>query len=493
MLRRCTAVLANPWAVHVSKRKNVVEMIDQLVAKGVLQKDPRQRDMAEMCTPLLKAVQEAAAGRATGVAAQEPIGDWRTQTLKRARQFFSVLASKYKAQLLDKKTTAIDVQWPENVGVAPSISSGLYIWGDVGIGKTMVLDLFEMCPTPQFAKRRVHLHSFMTMLSDRLHSVERAQRAAKHASSPSMMRRPIDVVVDEIVGETPILCFDEFQTFDVAHAALLAEFFSLAFQRGIFLMTTSNRPPHELFHLSSTFGSFLHVLYQHCNVVHCGGIQDYRCAAALRGAYHNLMFLSPASDENEKTLLSRVQRALPDGSSWSYGIEMPLYGRVAIVPRVCGGVAVFDFPHICGKGQMLGPQDFQLFAKSFHTVVILNVPQIGVVSKNAAKQFIVLVDELYQYKVKLLFTSSVQWERLFDLVDVVSGKAAEPLAEDAYTQGADERTFGDYLDTACSEEELLSFARVKSRLYEMGSQQYLHSHHVDFHVDDFDVSALLSL
>lgn len=484
-----------------------MEMIDQLVAKGVLQKDPRQREMAEMCTPLLKAVQDHDAQTksseivlVTGTASmlKAKLLEWRLYVLQRARQFFSQLAARLK--LVDRRTTAIDVQWPENIGVSKAISSGLYIWGDVGIGKTMMLDLFEMCPTPRFTKRRAHLHSFMTMLSDRLHHVENEQRAAKAAASAQQststnftLRRPIEVVVDEIVEETPILCFDEFQTFDVAHAALLAEFFTLAFARGIFLMTTSNRPPQELFHLSSTFGNFLPLLHQHCNVVHCRGIEDYRLVAAKRGSHHHHVFVSPASESHEKELLARVDRALPDGSEWTYNMEMNLYGRVAIVPRTCGGVAVFEFAQICGRFQMLGPQDFQLFAKTFHTIVLLNVPQIGVVSKNAAKQFIILVDELYQYKVKLLFTSSVDWERMFDTVDVVTGKAAEPLAEDAYTQGADERTFGDYLDIASSEEELLSFARVKSRLHEMGSEQYLHSNHIDFHIEDFNTHALLQL
>lgn len=519
MFLKCTRrLLVNPWAAHVCERRTVTEMVDHLVSKGVLMKDNRQREMAGLCTPLLQAVhehEEATLKHELALLHAAPptsLEQFRVAVLQKTRQFFARVAEVYRAQSrLASSESAISVLWPEQMGPA-AVSSGLYIWGDVGIGKTMILDLFELCPTPRLAKRRMHLHSFMTMLSDRLHEVEDGQRRALLMLPPEarqVMKRPIEVVVDEIISATPILCLDEFQTFDVAHAALLAAFFRIAFERGIFLMTTSNRPPHELFHLSSTFGDFLPLMYRHCNVVHVHGIQDYRREAAARGAFHHVVFVAPNSESAARDMMLRVEAGLaaamrsPEvgkatdrlpatGVAWDEGATMTLYGRTTIIPKRCGGVAVFEFSEICGSNQMLGPQDFQLLARDFHTIVIFNVPQIGTVAKNAAKQFIILVDELYQHKCKLFCTMCVDWQRLFELQS-----AERAVVEDVssyYTEGADERS-GNVYDAPCnaSMEEELSFGRVLSRLHEMGSQEYLLSDHILFKITDFDVARALTV
>lgn len=477
-------LFVNPWSAHISGQRTVVEMIDQLVAKKVIQPDPKQRAMADLCSPLLEAVEQHQS--------LKEIRDRRlleeankNAVLRRAKLLFQAMAKRWKA--IDRISRAVDVQWPEVL--APNEpSSGLYIWGDVGIGKTMVLDLFELCPTPSYlGKRRTHIHSFMTSISNRLVDVEREVAEGKR---PRDLRRPIEIVVDKIVQETPILCFDEFQTFDVAHAALLSTFFTLALEKGIFLMTTSNRPPQELFHLSSTFGGFLPLLFRHCNVVHCTGITDYRRVAAAQGSCHDYVFLYPNNQHTAEQLMQRVFRALPQGAAWVEGAALHLYGRSTIIPRSCGGVAVFQFSEICGKEQMLGPQDFQLLAKTFHTIVVLNVPQIGSVSKNAAKQFIIMVDELYQYRVKLLLTSSCRWERLMENDGLASAVDTDFTA---YSDGADERSGSTYeaASSLLSNEEVLSFGRVASRLQEMGSQSYLLADHVDFTITDFNMTKLM--
>jgi len=498
-------------------------MVDHLVGKGVLKHDNRQREMAALCTPLLQAVHEHEEAtlkyelaKQNAVSQPTSLEQFRLAVLKTTREFFARAAAAYQVQqsrFSKSSETALSIQWPEQVGPA-AVSSGLYIWGDVGIGKTMILDLFELCPTPRLAKQRTHLHSFMTKLSDRLHEVEEGQRNALAILPPTArraMRRPIEIVVEEIVTSTPILCFDEFQTFDVAHAALLTAFFRLAFARGIFLMTTSNRPPHELFHLSSTFGDFLPVLYRHCNVVHVHGIQDYRREVASRGSFHHAVFISPNTEEASQMLLKRIEMgllvlqptaaaatsthtdadaslppAVTHDTMWELNTMISLYGRNTVIPRRCGGVAVFQFSEICGKDQMLGPQDFQLIARDFHTIVIFNVPQIGTVAKNAAKQFIILVDELYQYKCKLFCTSSVEWSRLFET------QQGGITSQEEYTDGSDERSGSVYdAPTNVSQEEELSFGRVLSRLHEMGSHEYLLSDHVCFKITDFDVTKTL--
>ena len=464
--------LSNQWRHHVAPQSTVTDMYRALVQKGVLQNDPAQVQMCELCSPLLDAI----SGHKTAPTVDSTSA--RFAVLRRAYRSLVQLAARYKS--LSSSSTAIDIRWPENVGA--SHSTGLYLWGDVGIGKTMVLDLFELCPTPGFNKRRAHLHSFMTELHERLHLTE--QRAAANRSSTTL--RPIEQVVDEILAETPILLFDEFQTFDVAHATLLASFFGEAFKKGVFLLTTSNRPPQELGLLSTSFRSMLPLMSRHCTVVHCKAARDYR-GHSNRCSHQNI-FLSPNSSENEHKLIDRLEGGFCGLSptEWECEAKLMHFGREVVVPRRRGGVAVFHFSEICGSVQPLGPADFQLLARTFHTIVIFHVPQIGAVAKNAAKQFIILVDELYQHKVKLLMTHPVPWANLMD----------EPLdgvvhSSECFAEGTDDRSIGDHDVHGDNEEERLSYARIKSRLREMGTVEYLTSNHTLFVVDDFRLDALV--
>lgn len=476
---RRTLVGANQWRQHVAPQSSVPSMYRALVQKGILQHDAAQVQMCELCMPLLGAVASFRAGSTS----QEGDTRARLHLLKVAARSFLALAARLRTSLVPGKETSVEICWPENLGAVHS--TGLYIWGDVGIGKTMVLDLFELCPTPGFCKRRAHLHSFMTELHSRLHAAE-AQR-----KRPDL--RPIEEVTEEILAETPILLFDEFQTFDVAHAALLGSFFREAFKRGVFLLTTSNRPPHELGLLSESFQTLLPLLEKHCVVAHCKAARDYRGLSSR--CCHALVFLHPASEINALKLVARVEHGIGSQAVWESCVRLTHFGREVVVPRRCGGVAVFHFAEICGSVQPLGPVDFSLLVRTFHTIVILQVPQIGAVTKNAAKQFIVLVDEMYQHRVKLLITSVVPWTELMDepVDGVVAGEQPHGPTSEYFAEGVDERSaagataaYGD------NEEERLSYARVRSRLREMGTTEYLTCDHSLFVIDDFKLSTLVN-
>ncbi|RNF09589.1 putative ATPase [Trypanosoma rangeli] len=449
-------------------------MYDALVQKGTLRHDPRQREMAQACTPLLKYIHSL---EETGLDTSGPaspdhtapgIMDVINEKLMRLRSWAR------RHAFPDRVTQDVGVHWPENMGVERK--TGIYMWGSIGIGKTVILDLFELSETPGWRKRRTHLHSFMSDIVIRLH---RAEVTAPKDQKVS----PINCVVEDVLRESPILCLDEFQTFDVTHAALLASFFSRALPRGLILFTTSNRPPHELAHISAACEHFLPMLWRYCDVVHCGGINDYRENASR--SYHDVIFLYPNTMGNAKQLIQRVERGFTGNRAWELDSSIWLYGRELVVPLHCGGVALFEFAHICG---FLGPPDFQCIAKSFHTVIILNIPHVAAVSKNAAQQFVILVDELYQHNVKLLFTSEVPWERLVDAGTTAVGGSGADLC---YSEGEDERSGYAAHYEFCNAEEVLSFHRIACRLKEMGCKHYLLRDHSQFLISDYNLAVLM--
>lgn len=508
----------NTWASHVSTKRTVVEAYEQLTRKGVIAADPCQRRMAEACTPLLQLIQQCHDDEAAGAVTPftrptEFAGAGSPRWLRAAQSLpssmWAALARQAGRTLPDSVTRSLGVLEAENIGVVEK--RGLYLWGDVGIGKTMILDLFDHCDTP-YAKRRSHLHSFMSELADRLFRAEAALTQRRRATASPAERqqlravRPINVVVSEILDETPVLCFDEFQTLDVAHAALLASFFTEAFRRGLFLVTTSNRPPEDLCRVSASFNAFLPVLRQHCHVVHCADIRDYRVREEQE-RHHHLVFLHPNSKSNVERLLRRVEHgygARGGGPlTWIKEDTLWHHGRSVVIPVRCGGCAVFNFTDVCGAREGLASADMQLIALQFHTVIVTNIPQLGRMNANASHQFVVLVDELYQNNVKLLFTSSVPWDHLMDPDYTGAAKdraltggdaadeASDSLDDAYYSEGEDERSGYTAHYSFRNDEEVMSFARIRSRLSEMGSASYLLRDHRHFVVSDFDFSALL--
>lgn len=537
----------NQWLTHLTAKRSVTEMYDQLVRKGVIQMDSRQRAMAEACAPLLSAAREEARRREGGMGRRvrsllplrqgegsvagahrhsESAAWWRRRNL-----FPSVL-TRVSASLVRRRSPGCGLRavpvddYPEVIAATAAAKRGLYLHGEVGIGKTMILDLFELCDVG-LPKRRTHLHSFMTEISDRLVMKERQLCQCRQAARghPRRMRalsgvRPIDLVVCEVLSETPVLCFDECQTFDVAHAALLSAFFTAAFEKGLFLFTTSNRPPEELCTVSAAFAQFLPCLRDHCAIVGVGPIRDYRQRPASEHC-HRKVFLHPSNQETAHRLLRRVEAGIQartpslEGAeggvtdppsvvargspTWVTGETLWHHGRCLVVPYSCGGVAVFDFTHLCSCCQRCGlaSADFQLLARRYHTVVVYDVPPIGTANRNVAHQFIVLVDELYQHNVKLLFTSQVPWEQLLDTTRHGVGHATiesgeETAHSDYYSEGEDERSGYRAAYSFRNEEELIAFTRVRSRLAEMGCSSYLTKDHACYLTADFDFSALIA-
>ncbi|MEO1719632.1 MAG: cell division protein ZapE [Pseudomonadota bacterium] len=298
---------------------------------------------------------------------------------------------------------------------------GLYIWGGVGRGKTMLMDLFyESLDTRK--KRRVHFHAFMSDVHDRI--------AAARKRDPG---DPLPIVADEISDNAAILCFDELHVTDIADAMILGRLFRRMFERGVIVVATSNVEPDDLYRNGlnrDLFLPFIALIEQHMEVHHFAAGTDYRLQKlAGRKLYFD------ASDEAERGQMDDVWADFTEGER-EEAIEVSSLGRLIPVSRAVGGAARFSFNELCGRP--LGSRDYLAIARRFHTVFLDGVPVLGSEKRNEARRLINLVDTLYDMRTCLVVSAD-----------------AEPKALYVAGDGSDH------------------FARTASRLIDMRSEAYL--------------------
>ena len=297
---------------------------------------------------------------------------------------------------------------------------GLYLYGGVGRGKTMLLDLFF--DAVHFApKRRLHFQEFMAQAQE---AIERARKSAKD---------PIESAAREMGDEAALLCFDELEVTDIADAMILGRLFQHLFARGVVIVATSNNAPSDLYRDGlnrSLFQPFIAMIEQRMETHELEAAKDYR----LEKLHGSDLYLTPADtcaeaamDHNWRRLTGR-DRGEPQ--------TLQLKGRRILVPQAALGVARFTFADLCVAP--LGPLDYQRIAHSYHTLMVDQIPVLGPERRNEARRFISLIDALYDNGVGL-----------------IASAAAEPCALYADGDGAG------------------SFARTASRLMEMRSEAYL--------------------
>jgi cell division protein ZapE len=308
---------------------------------------------------------------------------------------------------------------------------GLYMWGGVGRGKSMLMDLaFEEVPVSP--KRRVHFHEFML----EVHGLLRIERGREKGD-------PIPPVADRIAAEACLLAFDEMVINNSADAMILSRLFSHLLARGVTVVTTSNRPPRDLYKDGLNrehFLPFIDLVEKKLEVICLNGPTDYR----LERLGGMPTWYVPNGPEATKAL-SEVFFRLTDYPVQDRGNvpseELPVQGgRVLHVPKSLKGVAVFSFKRLCAEAR--GAPDYLAIARRFHTVILVGIPRLGPENRNEAARFVTLIDALYEHKVKLL------------------GSADAHPAE-LYTQGTG----------------AFEFERTASRLMEMQSQEYLAKGH----------------
>ena len=305
---------------------------------------------------------------------------------------------------------------------------GAYIWGDVGRGKTLLMDLFfDIVPIK--AKRRVHFHEFM----DEVHTSIAEYRAA-NKGQPGR-HDPIPHVIKPIMRDVRLLCFDEFHVQDITNAMLLQRLFEKLFSAGLVVVATSNVPPHRLYEDGlnrQLFLPFIDMLTHHVDVFELAAEKDYR-----RDKLTEQEVFYFGKGAKATACMDGIWHRMVGGRKGKKAIVRSL-GRQIEVPQQAMGVARFSFSQLCE--QPLGARDYLKLSNEYHTFIIDDVPQFDRVRSNASKRFILLVDTLYDRGVKLAASFAV------------------PLGE----LGADKKT-------------AFEFKRCVSRLTEMQSEAYLAS------------------
>jgi len=306
---------------------------------------------------------------------------------------------------------------------------GLYIHGDVGRGKTMLMDLF-FAASPVRRKRRAHFHEFMADVHDRLSAYRQKIKAGTLANGDPLVR-----VAGDIADESWLLCFDEFHVTDIADAMILGRLFTALLERGVVVVATSNVDPDELYRDGlnrALFLPFIALLRRHMDVVRLSARTDFR----LQKLTSVKVWHVPADVVADRAL-DAAWRRLALGAAGEPA-QLMVKGHVLHIPRAAHRVARFSFAELCERP--LGAIDYLRLAHEFEALVLDRVPVMNYPQRNEAKRFIALIDTLYDNAVKL-----------------VASAAAEPAALYRATDGY----------------EVLEFHRTASRLIEMGSQDYL--------------------
>ena len=306
---------------------------------------------------------------------------------------------------------------------------GRYIFGDVGRGKTMLMDMFFEA-SPVMRKRRVHFHEFMANVHERIHFLRQQLKAGAIRDAD-----PIELTAAAIARETWLLCFDEFHVTDIADAMILGRLFKRLFELGVVVVATSNVAPGELYKNGlnrALFLPFIDLIEEHMTVARLAARTDFRLEK-LAGAS---VWHVPA-DDAATAALDQAWRRLSAGRAGGPR-DLAVLGRTLRVPQASLGVARFSFGDLCQ--QPLAGVDYLKVAREFHTVLLDQVPILNYARRDQAKRFIILVDAFYDNAVKLLASAE-----------------AEPHALYRESEGF----------------EAHEFKRTASRLIEMGSQSYL--------------------
>src|SRR5664279_1479866 len=306
---------------------------------------------------------------------------------------------------------------------------GLYIHGEVGRGKTMLMDLFfQHCPVA--LKRRAHFHEFMADVHERIYGFRQSIARGELVDADV-----IGLTAQSIFEEAWLLCFDEFHVTDIADAMILGRLFAKLFELGTVVVATSNVAPEDLYKGGlnrALFLPFIAEISDHMDVLRLEARTDFRLEK-LAGVQ---MWLVPA-DAAAAAALDKAWVKMT-GNAPCKPRDIPIKGRVLHVPCSAHGVARFSFADICQKP--LAASDYLRLAHDYHTILIDRIPVMDYPERNAAKRFIALIDTLYDNAVKLMASAE-----------------ADPLSLYLANEGP----------------EANEFKRTSSRLIEMSSESYL--------------------
>ncbi len=311
---------------------------------------------------------------------------------------------------------------------------GVYFYGSVGRGKTAMMDVFYDAVDVS-RKRRVHFHAFMIDVHARIHAWR--QRAKDSGPNGVTGGDPIPPVAEALAERAWLLCFDEFQVSDTADAMILSRLFQALFDNGVVVVTTSNRPPDDLYLGGlnrELFLPFIDLMKTRLDVLQLDGGRDYRLARLKQSP----VYFSPLGRESDAEMTASFARLTDDAETQPEVLQVQ--GRNITVPATAHGVARFSFAALCE--QPLGAADYIEIAQQYHTIFLDRIPRLTQDKRNEARRLINLIDVLYDHRVNLICS-------------------ADARPGEIYLEG----------------EGKFEFARTESRLFEMQSDDYLGEPH----------------
>ena len=316
--------------------------------------------------------------------------------------------------------------WKERFGLTRRRAEplqGLYIFGDVGRGKSMLMDLF-FDTAPVERKRRVHFHAFLQDVHARFNDFRK---------NNSEGGDPVPSVVDSIAKEASLLCFDELQVVNIVDAMILGRLLEGLLAHDVVIVATSNRPPSDLYKdglQRDKFLPFIDLISDRLDILQLGAARDYRLERMLgMQVYHQPL------DGQARSDLDQYFADLTEGYT-AAADNIEVQGRIVEIPVAAAGVGRTNFNTLCAKA--LGPADYLAIAERYHTLILDDIPRMGEALKSEARRFITLIDALYENKVNLICSADAPPQELY------------VLGEGAF-----------------------EFERLVSRLMEMQSEEYL--------------------
>jgi cell division protein ZapE len=316
-------------------------------------------------------------------------------------QHLSELAHRLDQHRLARKSSSLGWMFGKREASGAPLK-GLYVYGEVGRGKTLLMDLFFET-SPVVRKRRVHFHEFMDDVHERVHAY---RQEIKNGAVPD--QDPIQRTASALADEAWLLCFDEFHVTDIADAMILGRLFTRLFELGVVMVATSNLPPGELYKDGlnrALFLPFIAQLTRYCEVVQLEARTDFRLEKLTGFPVWHV-----PDDAKAGAALDEAWWRLA-GEHMGAAHELVVKGHIVWVPKAAMGAARFSFDDLCARP--LAAADYLKIAHEFHTIFLDHIPVMGYANRNEAKRFIILIDTLYDHAVKLLASAQAQPDELY--------------------------------------------------------------------------------